>query len=658
MSTWLECPVLIAGQMKSGTSLFRMLLDGNPEFFLLPPRPSFQTLFMRSYQSARHMAMDWLVGGVSESVTKKAHFPALPLVGIDHTDLGVPVDIDYLDVDMRRIALKGSFGRNYGEDVLEEVFSFDEYHKKLISALERLESADVRQVLQLTAGAFFDTAATQQSMPPPKRWGYALDAEVQTDIFSGVMHKDHEIEQCLNLFPSAKLVLLVRDPHATVLSRYHHYYGESRISRVQRSSKALARWYHILSDSTIVHESLLLAHRLHKRYGPDRMMIVRYEDLLLRTENRMRCICDFLEISFDPIMLHPTVLGKPTGVSSARSVVRADKVDGTKAWKWKEEIPPLLALIVDSFITKSQGIYQRFNYRTVHPFFQTLLISIVGIRPLFWLLRHGGGPVVALGRQILHELSGYRVKKNIVTAGYPSRTWTNGEAKRVLAYPNDHILHKQVLSYLTQRGIGSSRKSLVIGAGYGILPLAVAEKSAAVIVLEEHETKAATLREVASKKTLTPLHVLTGSELDLAHRASFDLIISLEPPSEMTFDALVMYASKMGAAQTQILLVAESYWWLVREIVAEGLRGKPATALHKAISLGAVCLRDTIAPGNRSRRFTTDRFIRKRAAKYGFDVQDVLPLNYPMYSNGIETAFGHPCGFEVRLSRTRSPETT
>jgi hypothetical protein len=59
--------------------------------------------------------------------------------------------------------------------------------------------------------------------------------------------------------------------------------------------------------------------RARSEFG-DRVLIVRFEDLLLATGATMRHVADFLEIDFDPQLLRPTFNRYPVGANSSYDV--------------------------------------------------------------------------------------------------------------------------------------------------------------------------------------------------------------------------------------------------------------------------------------------------------------------------------------------------
>ena len=92
------------------------------------------------------------------------------------------------------------------------------------------------------------------------------------------------------VYPDGRLISLVRDPKNWFPSDLRHVpetYGDPE--------GALSRW----------NESARAEIRNKERYG-DRVCIIRYEDLVGKTETVMRYLAEFLGIEFDDSLLVPT----------------------------------------------------------------------------------------------------------------------------------------------------------------------------------------------------------------------------------------------------------------------------------------------------------------------------------------------------------------
>jgi hypothetical protein len=98
------------------------------------------------------------------------------------------------------------------------------------------------------------------------------------------------MESFFEIYPDGRLISLVRDPRNWYPSAVRHkpkVYGDIR--------EAVGLW----EKST----QAMLWNK--EKYG-DRVCILRFEDLISKTESFMRYLAEFLEIGFDEILLIPT----------------------------------------------------------------------------------------------------------------------------------------------------------------------------------------------------------------------------------------------------------------------------------------------------------------------------------------------------------------
>lgn len=87
-------------------------------------------------------------------------------------------------------------------------------------------------------------------------------------------------------FPEAKMIHIVRDGRAVAASVLPLDWGPNTIM------KATRWWVEKVAHGLAAEAS----------FGPDRVIRVRYEDLVIRSESELRRICDFLELDYDPGM--------------------------------------------------------------------------------------------------------------------------------------------------------------------------------------------------------------------------------------------------------------------------------------------------------------------------------------------------------------------
>jgi len=92
-------------------------------------------------------------------------------------------------------------------------------------------------------------------------------------------------------YPQARFLVLVRDPRDVAFSIHQTSWGRKQYPTL---ADAGMRWRYGMTGVEQVESEL----------GPQRLLMLRYEDLVDEPERRVREICDFLEIIFDAAMLH------------------------------------------------------------------------------------------------------------------------------------------------------------------------------------------------------------------------------------------------------------------------------------------------------------------------------------------------------------------
>lgn len=124
--------------------------------------------------------------------------------------------------------------------------------------------------------------------------------------------------------PRSKFVHMMRDPRAVAVSKMRTGFGSRYIE------PAIAAW----RDAARQH------HAHGGRLGPERYMLVKYEDLVTRAEETVRRVCSFLGLAFHPAMLaheRRAVRGfstkQETHMANTLKPITADRVD-----RWQEEL--------------------------------------------------------------------------------------------------------------------------------------------------------------------------------------------------------------------------------------------------------------------------------------------------------------------------------
>ena len=99
-----------------------------------------------------------------------------------------------------------------------------------------------------------------------------------------------DIDIIWRLFPGCKIVHLVRDGRDVVLKQLN-----------VKAKNWFAKSLPLLADRWA--KKVTICHKVGSVLGPDYFLQLRYEDLVLNTEDTLRKICDFLNEPFDPLML-------------------------------------------------------------------------------------------------------------------------------------------------------------------------------------------------------------------------------------------------------------------------------------------------------------------------------------------------------------------
>ena len=113
------------------------------------------------------------------------------------------------------------------------------------------------------------------------------------------------MERFFKVYPDGRLISIVRDPKNWFPSalRHNRKIKKDKYSNIQM---ALDRWINNI-------EAMIRNHQLYQ----ERMCIIKFEDLVLRTKRVMQHLCAFLGIEYDDILLVPTFNGAPIPPNSS-----------------------------------------------------------------------------------------------------------------------------------------------------------------------------------------------------------------------------------------------------------------------------------------------------------------------------------------------------
>lgn len=137
------------------------------------------------------------------------------------------------------------------------------------------------------------------------------------------------IEVLARCFPNARFLALVRDPRDVAESLHRTEWGR--------------RWYPSLLDAGMRWRYAITAiERATPRLGPERILAVRYEDLVADPALWTRQICDFLHLPFDERMLrfHETAPQQVPEGSKAWHQSTLQPISNSRIGLWKQRYRP------------------------------------------------------------------------------------------------------------------------------------------------------------------------------------------------------------------------------------------------------------------------------------------------------------------------------
>lgn len=128
-----------------------------------------------------------------------------------------------------------------------------------------------------------------------------------------IFHLDEIIEK----IPDALFVEIIRDPRDVLASKKTRRLGvwESEKYAKDRWKKHLEKGFDPFWDTLSWQSAIRAGQKAHEKY-PDRIFTVKYEDLTTNPEQKVREVCEFLDLRFEPEMLNITTRNTAEEISS------------------------------------------------------------------------------------------------------------------------------------------------------------------------------------------------------------------------------------------------------------------------------------------------------------------------------------------------------
>ena len=161
-------------------------------------------------------------------------------------------------------------------------------------------------------------------------------ADADTRFGEKTPHHEKRVARIAGLFPSARIVHIVRDPRDVVVSlRREAWWPWKSVQRTARSVRLTLR-----------------RQLFNERALGDRYCRVRYESLVEDPESELRRVCAFLGEDFDPAMLRYREAGA-TGFLASESAwkeLSTKPLDPSRIGRWRERLTRRQAACVDRWV--------------------------------------------------------------------------------------------------------------------------------------------------------------------------------------------------------------------------------------------------------------------------------------------------------------------
>jgi hypothetical protein len=290
-------PIFIGGSHKSGTTLLRNLLDGHESLNVLPGDGHGIRYAERLYSiDAGHHEF--------AIVNTILHCTAMPIAGEQPRWVLGSDPIDYVRV---------------GEVVRQKLGD---------------GSASAKQIFDILANSFQELSMPANLTQLPRKW---------------VEKSTNNIEDAYKLFrlyPRAKFLHIVRHPGAIIAAQ-------------KRKQSLKNREYSLRRELETIHQSMRYGLSNKRHIGNEQYHIIRFEELVSDTENTMRGVAKFLDISYSEILMQPTVFGKYAGSNTSRfdESVKSGRVNPITSGRWKKELSIDEVNFIDSFFGSLLDFY-------------------------------------------------------------------------------------------------------------------------------------------------------------------------------------------------------------------------------------------------------------------------------------------------------------
>ena len=144
------------------------------------------------------------------------------------------------------------------------------------------------------------------------------------------------VNEILAAFPNAHIVVVLRDVRGVVASYrdwQNHWFDRQTLSAEMLEAVSAAKSYSLTLNALLWCSAVRTAVGLERRYGPGRITLLRFDDVLNDPSGTAQLLCDRIGVAFDKAMLDAGVVN-----SSYIGSHTSQGFDVTVAERWRERL--------------------------------------------------------------------------------------------------------------------------------------------------------------------------------------------------------------------------------------------------------------------------------------------------------------------------------
>lgn len=308
MKNKLNNPVFICGHRKSGTSLFRNLLDGHDKLLVYPT--DLNLLY--------------------------AYFPDF-IKKVENEVILLDRLKNILFKELKSILVSEGKIHLIDMDVFEETF---------FKNIEINKLRDIKYILSHLISTYYDIVYSNRE--DNFRLLLPVLKETSIEIYSN---------EIIKWFPGARFIQIIRDPRDN--------YGALKAGVSSYYSKIGENEHETLAS--LINRAKLgmnYANANKNMLGSEYYLVIKFEDLVAKPEKTLMDVSKFLKIRFNSKMLTPTMLGESTKGNSFDKNKRFNKISKENVSSWKKRITDYEAQVIEFFFKDTM---QHFGYDLAFP---------------------------------------------------------------------------------------------------------------------------------------------------------------------------------------------------------------------------------------------------------------------------------------------------